>query len=697
MDNVKKLPLRDFTRYCMSIAQVPSSYLSGLTMEEQLLWLCSFLTNEVIPTVNNNGEAVEELQQLYIQLKDYVDNYFDNLDIQEEVNTKLEEMAESGELTDIIAQYLQLAGVLAYDTKSAMKSAENLVDGSICKTLGNLAYSDGQGAFYKVREIQNTDVVDDVNIIALHNPDLIAEYIPYSNGYNMQVFLQDQINSINYDLDYETKGLKLNFQSLFTHDIGNQNRIQGITVDDNNIAYVYNENGYPNADLLKYDLSTNTYIGKIENLHLYHGNDLAYLNGKLWIASDKDDDYVSINKKICVYDLTTEQLTEIDPFIGETDYDDIWGISSFDENHLLCALDKTGFAWSDVGLFLLDIRDNTYTQIQITNPKGMKTDFYTYHQSLEFCNNKLYVTICAPSTILELNYVNNNFEMSKFYSIDNYDVFGQNFGEIQGITKIPSELFGEDTMLINTEICINPNYTYKTNKTYLFNAVTNLPEVNKTYWYQETSYANGRDNTNCDSTKTGNLYEDGTGTYPFKDLGRAINFVNNSKLANSTSIRCKGTLVLGYQGNKKFSLQASDDTAQFTIANANIRLVNCDIIIYNDTQNLININAGEFMLDHSKVTIYKALISTGTNSLQAFYDSVLRLFNAEINNSNTYAIDLAYGTVAYGNVNAYTQNNSKYWKVNGMSTLFLSGYLSESSKIERSGSSSVFNAGMYGY
>ena len=105
MDNVKRLPLRDFTRFCMSIAQVPSSYISGLTMEEQLLWLCSYLTNEVIPTVNNNGQAVEELQTLYVQLKDYVDNYFDNLDIQTEVNNKLEDMAESGQLQEIISEY----------------------------------------------------------------------------------------------------------------------------------------------------------------------------------------------------------------------------------------------------------------------------------------------------------------------------------------------------------------------------------------------------------------------------------------------------------------------------------------------------------------------------------------------------------------------------------------------------------------
>ena len=177
MEKIEKLQPRAFTRFCMTIGAVPSSYLEGMTVERQLLWFCSYLENEVIPAVNNNAGAVEELQALYTQLKDYVDHYFDNLDVQEEINNKLDEMAESGQLTDIIAQYLQLAGVLAYDTKAQMKAATNLVDGSIAKTLGNLSYSDGQGAFYKVREIQNTDVVDDENIIALSDPDLIAEKI----------------------------------------------------------------------------------------------------------------------------------------------------------------------------------------------------------------------------------------------------------------------------------------------------------------------------------------------------------------------------------------------------------------------------------------------------------------------------------------------------------------------------------------
>ena len=172
--------LRPFTRCLMTIGQIPTSYLVSMTYEEQLLWLCNYLEKTVIPAIDNNAEAVKEVQDLLIELKSYVDNYFENLDVQEEINNKLDEMAESGQLADIIAQYLGLAGVLAYDTISDMASATNIAEGSICKTLGETTYNDGKGAFYKVRTITSSDVIDGVNIVALsvYNT-LIAEKIPY--------------------------------------------------------------------------------------------------------------------------------------------------------------------------------------------------------------------------------------------------------------------------------------------------------------------------------------------------------------------------------------------------------------------------------------------------------------------------------------------------------------------------------------
>ena len=196
MKEVERLPLKDFTRYCMSIAQVPSSYLSGLTMEEQLLWLCSFLTNEVIPTVNNNGEAVEELQTLYIQLKDYVDNYFDNLDVQEEVNNKLEDMAQSGELAELISQYLESQAIIGFNTNAALAAAENLANGSFARTYGKNTYNDGKGAFYKIRTRLNSDDPDGDTLIALTNTDnLVAEIIPYSRGYDLKQEIDEIKNS----------------------------------------------------------------------------------------------------------------------------------------------------------------------------------------------------------------------------------------------------------------------------------------------------------------------------------------------------------------------------------------------------------------------------------------------------------------------------------------------------------------------
>ena len=99
--------LKPFTKFCMTIGVLPSSYLTSLTYEEQLLWFCDFIQNQVIPTVNNNANAVTELQNLYIELKNYVDNYFTNLDVQNEIDNKIDKMVESGQFDDIVSKYIK--------------------------------------------------------------------------------------------------------------------------------------------------------------------------------------------------------------------------------------------------------------------------------------------------------------------------------------------------------------------------------------------------------------------------------------------------------------------------------------------------------------------------------------------------------------------------------------------------------------
>ena len=98
--------LKPFTKFIYTIGELPTSYLISMTYEEQLIWLCNYLTNTVIPTINNNAEAVKEVQDLVTQLQNYINNYFDNLDVQQEINNKLDSLVENGTLTTLIGNYI---------------------------------------------------------------------------------------------------------------------------------------------------------------------------------------------------------------------------------------------------------------------------------------------------------------------------------------------------------------------------------------------------------------------------------------------------------------------------------------------------------------------------------------------------------------------------------------------------------------
>lgn len=58
--------------------------------------------NKVIDGTNTLGEDVEEYIAKFNQLQNYVETYFDNLDVQDEINNKLNEMAEDGTLENLL-------------------------------------------------------------------------------------------------------------------------------------------------------------------------------------------------------------------------------------------------------------------------------------------------------------------------------------------------------------------------------------------------------------------------------------------------------------------------------------------------------------------------------------------------------------------------------------------------------------------
>lgn len=164
-------------RMVATVGALPTAYLESMSYYECITYLVKYVES-VISTIDDNSELVKELQEEIIKLKQYMDNYFANLDIQSEIDTKLDEMADQGQLTQLILDYLELGGLLMFNTKADLKAAENLVDGSFAKTLGDSVYNDGYGFFYKIRELQVSDVPDDDLLVALTNyPELIAEQV----------------------------------------------------------------------------------------------------------------------------------------------------------------------------------------------------------------------------------------------------------------------------------------------------------------------------------------------------------------------------------------------------------------------------------------------------------------------------------------------------------------------------------------
>lgn len=136
-------------------------------MDYELLCKVVEYLNKVIDSQNDVVAKTDDLIAGFEELKSYVDNYFANLDVQEEINNKLEDMAEGGELAGIIAQFLELAPVFGYNTISAMASATNLSNGCIARVLGNTVAANGDGAFYMIRTKTGADDPDGVNLVAI--------------------------------------------------------------------------------------------------------------------------------------------------------------------------------------------------------------------------------------------------------------------------------------------------------------------------------------------------------------------------------------------------------------------------------------------------------------------------------------------------------------------------------------------------
>ena len=280
MINVEKIkPTGLFTNYIYKA--IPLAFDESMSYYETLCGLLAYLKDTVIPSLNNNADAIIEVQNLMIQLQDYVDNYFKNLDVQEEINNKLDEMVEDGTLQEIIADYLNSKAVFGYDTVASMKQATNLINGSYAKTLGYNSINDGGESTYKIREITNNDIVDNMFIIPLQNQQLIAELVINNQLFLSQIGANISSNStintqiLNKALQYinERKNITLIIDNSYTFDNIDLTNINNISIKGTNET---------KRILVNNSITVPTNLNNFENLcfELQTDNTLLNVSGK---------------------------------------------------------------------------------------------------------------------------------------------------------------------------------------------------------------------------------------------------------------------------------------------------------------------------------------------------------------------------------------------------------------------------------
>lgn len=166
--------LRPFRVWCQKV--LPLVYDDSLSYYELLCKVVDYL-NKTMEEVNQLGVDVSNLFNAFQQLQDYVNHYFDNLDVQEEINNKLDEMFEDGRLGQILAQYLHLP--ITYFTTKEMLSVDNFEKGTYLVSLGYSKEGDGGGASFIVDDVATLDTLKLANNLYLK---------PIANVYNANVY-----------------------------------------------------------------------------------------------------------------------------------------------------------------------------------------------------------------------------------------------------------------------------------------------------------------------------------------------------------------------------------------------------------------------------------------------------------------------------------------------------------------------------
>ena len=160
-----------FTNYIFKA--IPLAFDESMSYYETLCGVLDLLKNTV-DVVNNNAELLAELES-------YVKNYFDNLDVQEEINNKLDEMIEDGTFEEILDDKL-FKKVDYYEittqTESEVQNIFNIDRPKIVSFKNNYTFTETK------RLSKNTTILLNSNTLTFNIPSMLEDWTQSHGFFN---------------------------------------------------------------------------------------------------------------------------------------------------------------------------------------------------------------------------------------------------------------------------------------------------------------------------------------------------------------------------------------------------------------------------------------------------------------------------------------------------------------------------------
>ena len=216
------MPRPNFKRFTFLCMQQLTNFpyieedFDALTNYELLSKVVEYL-NKVIENENEQNQYILELYNSFNDLKDYVDNYFDNLDVQDEVNNKIDAMVEDGTFDTIINETLfnelndNIEKLNQFVTIEEFKEESDVDDTNAF----NLAIADGRPIYLLDNEYSVSETLTINEQTRIYGKSMTDSVITAThNNYMFEYITDVQANAYNHKTSIELNNFKANCKNF---------------------------------------------------------------------------------------------------------------------------------------------------------------------------------------------------------------------------------------------------------------------------------------------------------------------------------------------------------------------------------------------------------------------------------------------------------------------------------------------------